>query len=269
MRASALCNYLVFVELAAALGGLQAASAQTLRGRVEDAASRAGISVVEIVLLAENGRVLGRTQTDSTGAFLINWRDAARVKVQATRVGYQTTITPLFTVQAAETLTASVLLSGAPIAVEPLIITDRSIADPRSSYAAGIERRRRSGIGHFFTRDQIRAANSSEVAGLLRSVPGVTLRADQNSNALLAFSGSNASSGMGSNARGQTITTVCPMTIFLNGRIHRNPMEGVNILATWEIEAIEVYRNMTEVPSEFSGSHARCGVIAIWSARRL
>jgi hypothetical protein len=59
------------------------------------------------------------------------------------------------------------------------------------------------------------------------------------------------------------------MTIFLNGRIHRNPMEGLNVLAAWEVEAIEVYRNMTEVPSEFSGSHARCGVIAIWSARRL
>ena len=139
MRASALCNHLLILELAAAVAGLQAASAQTLRGRVEDAASRASISIVEIVLLTDNGRVLGRTQTDSVGTFLINWRDAAPVKLQASRVGYQTTTTPLFTVQADEVLTASVLLSATPIEVEPLSITNRSKTDPLSSCAAGMD----------------------------------------------------------------------------------------------------------------------------------
>jgi hypothetical protein len=270
MRPPALCNLLLVTELLLLAGG-QAASAQQLRGRVEDASSRSSIAVVEVVLLAQSGRVLARTQTDSAGVFVFVWRGSDQVRLEARRIGFETTTTAFFAVEPDEVLTASVLLSAKPITIDPLIITSRSRIDEALSYAAGIERRRRGGIGHFITRDQIRASSFSEIAQILRTVPGVTLRADQSSNALFAFSSSNASTGMSTAAgRGRgSGTAACPMTIFLNGRIHRNPLEGVNLLAAFEVEAIEVYRNMTEVPSEFSGSHARCGVIAIWSARRL
>ncbi len=270
MRTSALGKLPLFSVLAVVLAGGSATSAQTLRGRVEDAGSRAGIPVAEIVLLADDGRILARTQSDSAGAFVLTWRDAEKVRLQARRIGYEPTTTSTFVVQAGEVLTASVLLSVRPIEVDPLIIASRTRADERLSYGAGIDRRRNAGIGHFISREQIRASNSAEIAQVLRMVPGVRLRTDQNTSSVFAFSSSNAGSGMSTaGGRGSSGTAQCPMTIFLNGRIHRNPMEGVNILATWEIEAIEVYRNMTEVPSEFSGSLARCGVIAIWSARRL
>ncbi|MEX2281001.1 MAG: carboxypeptidase-like regulatory domain-containing protein, partial [Gemmatimonadota bacterium] len=128
MRASALGNLLLVTELLLLAGG-QAASAQLLRGRVQDAGSRASIAVVDVALLTESGRVLARTQTDSTGAFVISWRNPDKVRLEARRIGFETTTTAFFVVDPEEVLTASVLLSAKPITVDPLIITSPSRVD--------------------------------------------------------------------------------------------------------------------------------------------
>jgi hypothetical protein len=263
MRPSVLCN-LSLLSVVALMAGSTALSAQTIRGRVEDAASRTGVSVVELTLLTGNGRVLGRTQSDSVGAFQLNWRSRDMVRLRAERLGFQPTTTSAFQVGADEVITATLLLSVQPITVEPLIIAGRTRADDMSNILAAIERRRKVGIGHFIMREQIRAMGASELSQVLRLVPGVTVRVDEKNGS--AYAVSNISVGTALRRSGNAI---CPMTIFLDGRIHRNPIAGVNVLAPWEIEAIEVFRGFSEMPAEYAGAHARCGVIALWTTRKM
>jgi hypothetical protein len=269
MRITALCNLSLAGLAVVHVLGARPAAAQTLRGRVEDAAARVAIAVVDVTLLGEDGRVLSRVQSDSLGAFVVSWRGLEPVRLKAERIGYLPSTTAPIVLAAGETITATLLLSVTAIEVQPLVISARG-RDAASSYTDGIERRRRSGIGHFIMRDQIRAAHSQEISQLLRAVPGITVRTAESSSSVFAYSSSNPAGGMGlAGRRTTTATTPCPMALFVNGRMHRNPVEGVNVMATWEIEAIEIYRTISEVPPEFGGDHARCGVIAIWSARKL
>ncbi|MGH7460415.1 MAG: carboxypeptidase regulatory-like domain-containing protein [Longimicrobiales bacterium] len=250
---------------------------QTLRGRVHESGTSVPIAIVDLTVLGESGRELARTQTDAAGYFSMSWTAGGTVRIRAQRLGFQASTTSELLVRTGEAVTVQMFMSTVPVAVAPVVVRARERENDIMGNFADIERRRKMGLGKFVTREQIEKSGNTRISEVLQHVPGVHLRPEQsNPNSVMAYSNLNTSTSIsGSRARGRRTTSMdrpsstgeCPMMIFLDGRIHRYPIAGVNVLPANDIEIIEVYRNMSEVPAVFAGEHVRCGVIALWTRR--
>ena len=112
---------------------------------------------------------------------------------------------------------------------------------------AEFERRRARGIGHFITRDEIKARGYTNVGDALRTVKGVRVNCNINIECFVQMV--RAAPG-------------CGPIYYVDGQQARSFAEST---AIQDIQGIEVYRGSAEVPGEYSGSFAGCGVVAIWT----
>ena len=260
--------------------------AQTLRGRVVDSNTLSPVPAAELTVISLSGRELATTTSDSTGRFYVTWKGGEKVTVRSQRIGYAAAHTPEFTVRADETVNVRVLMSVNVIPIDPLIITSRERSDDVSGNFAAFERRRQNNVGHFITRKDIEVRNPTYVSDLLRGIPGLELRPVPGSPhevdawSKLGMLASSVGASVGEQRQATrsrrssqsglapTGSGPCPMQLFLDGKVHRMPISGVNVVPAMQLEAIEVYRSMSEVPAEFYDERARCGVIAMWTTRR-
>jgi hypothetical protein len=118
---------------------------------------------------------------------------------------------------------------------------------------AGFYNRKRLGIGTFLTRDVIedRYRTVSRVDDVLQQVPGV-IRVEQASNSWSAYFDRSI---------GATVRP-CPAVGYIDGLFFGRQIPR---LATQDIEAIEVYRGSAQVPAQYAGNDALCGVVLIWT----
>lgn len=108
------------------------------------------------------------------------------------------------------------------------------------------ERRMARGVGHFITRDEIRSRGYMNMGDALRTVKGVRV----NCGAL------ECQIQMARAAPG------CRPAFWIDGNLARSFHESTPIA---DVQGIEVYRGSGEIPAEFTGSNAGCGVIVIWT----
>jgi hypothetical protein len=108
------------------------------------------------------------------------------------------------------------------------------------------ERRRVNGLGTYITRDEIRARGYMSMGDALRTIHGVRV----NCGAVECVP------HMVSSAAG------CYPIYYVDGQLARSFAATTPIS---DVQGIEVYRGAGEVPGEFAGSGAMCGVIAIWT----
>lgn len=112
------------------------------------------------------------------------------------------------------------------------------------------ERRRTTGRGHYLTRTQIEESGAASLQEAVRHLRGVTIRCG-----------------------GQFSLTAC--SIFMARAPARCAPEYIvdervdnwfgPSVAVRDIEAVEIYTGPSDVPGEFGGSTAGCGVIVIWT----
>jgi hypothetical protein len=126
----------------------------------------------------------------------------------------------------------------------------------------GFDERRRMGAGHFITRAQIDSRpGSTRVSDFIRGVPGVTLRpVSRSSGGMVAWTLANTST--------LSSRTSCPMYMFVDG----NPVHGaqgwdIDVIPTSQLQGIEIFRGVSEVPAVYAVQQAKCGVIALWTRR--
>jgi hypothetical protein len=55
------------------------------------------------------------------------------------------------------------------------------------------------------------------------------------------------------------------MQIYLDGARYMVGPSGIDAIDSETVAAIEVYSSAAQVPVEFGGLNARCGVVAIWT----
>ncbi|MGH7711421.1 MAG: carboxypeptidase regulatory-like domain-containing protein [Gemmatimonadaceae bacterium] len=108
------------------------------------------------------------------------------------------------------------------------------------------ERRKATGRGHYLTRAQIEQKGASRLTDALRDLRGVTLDC----------AGSNCY------VRMVRAPSRCLPEYVVDERVDN--MFGPTIPIR-DIEAIEVYTGPSDVPGEFAGTNAGCGVIVIWT----
>jgi hypothetical protein len=126
----------------------------------------------------------------------------------------------------------------------------RARADQLAPRYSDFEQRRQRKLGAYFRWDELEQKGYSSVGDALRTVRGIKIKCNQQTFECFAFL-----------AR----TPHCQPTWFIDGAEVRSFHENTPIR---DVYGIEVYRGAGEVPGEYSGSNAACGVIVIWTKSR-
>jgi hypothetical protein len=253
----------VFLALACCLPPVPGA-AQTLKGHVLEQGSDLPIDIARVVLLDSLGKEAGKALSDAEGAFRIVPEEAGTYRLKLERLGYTGGTSETVVLSEREITEIEIRLSTQPLPVAALIVKSRRTLPPRLDMV-GFTERKRAGFGHFVTRDQLKRMRYSSLSDVLRIVPGVVVRGGGGAP------GARASIQMGRSAA----LADCRPTIYLDnvpvqrpaaGRIQGAPDPNVeDLVGADDIEGIEVYRGISEVPMMYGGRQARCGVIVIWS----
>ena len=234
---------LVFLAVTSA----SAANAQDhtgrLRGRVIDRSSASGLPYAEIVLVGQ-GRLV---RSDSAGNFSLAALPSGSVQLLVRAIGF--TPTQLFVdVKDGDDLTQTITLDSSSAAraqaLPAMAITEAASGNYR---LADFERRRRTGRGHYLTDDEIRSSGANNLQGAVRGFRGVGFecRADGVCRIHMARAPNN-----------------CDPQYVVDSRVDNmfGPLTPIR-----DIVGLEVYTGPSDVPGEFAGRDAGCGVIVIWT----
>lgn len=158
----------------------------------------------------------------------------------------------------------TILLAKRPFVLDTLTVVGER-ARFRPPLLDGFYQRRSRGWGAFLAREEIEARGAYRFTQLLGTMRGVRLvRLPVREGGLQAI-------------RHYTLRIVgkpryCVPLLWVDGVLW-GPVDqvtelGVDVaLFPSELEAVEVYRRASELPPEFGGSDAMCGVIVVWTRR--
>lgn len=111
---------------------------------------------------------------------------------------------------------------------------------------ADFERRRLNGMGAYITRDEIAARGYMKIGEAVRSVKGVRVNCGE-VDCIIHMA---------------RAPTNCFPSYYVDGRLARSFAESTPMN---DVQGIEVYKGAAEMPGEFTGAGAMCGVIVIWT----
>jgi len=224
-----------------------------LQVHVTDAATAAAVPDAEVAL----GNT--RTRTDAGGRALLPLR-AARATLVVRRLGYadlqrEVTATPEGVVEVALT----------PAAVALANVDATAARMPMSPPLQRFYARMEHGRGSFLTREQIERRKPRRLTDLFREIPGVRVTSTSRGERLVMTGATPAMYRV--DPRWEPGD--CPVQYFLDGVSYMPDFAGVpNDVRPDEVEGIEVYRRLSEVPVEFRRPGAECGVVLIWLKER-
>ena len=235
---------ILFVTLAFTVHlGAQERSAR-LRGRVIDRSSALGIARAEIALMGEGRSV----QSDSGGNFTLRDLPTGVLQIFVRAMGFEPTQLYL-DVKGGGELERTIVLDSSNLARRAQALPAVTIkeASPSDYRLADFERRRRTGRGHYLTDEEIRASGANTLQAAVRGLRGVNFecRADGMCRIHMARAPNN-----------------CDPDYVIDARVDNmfGPTTPIR-----DIVALEVYTGPSDVPGEFAGRDAGCGVIVIWT----
>ena len=222
-------------------------SASHLRGQVTDKKSHAPVAGAQIILDAD-----GRFVTaDSTGAYdfagIPNGIVALSIHAPSFAVAHYTlqligSGSWVRDIELDSTNTGMRVVQLAPVPVT-------ATAKPTNYRLQGFEIRRRTGRGQYLDDDEIRASGAANIADAARNMHGVTFDCGG------TFTGGCRIRMIGAPAR-------CLPVYFVDGQLDNEfgPLTPIR-----DVVAMELYTGPADVPGDFAGSNAGCGVIALWT----
>lgn len=237
-------RWLVLLGIAA-LSGVRSLHAQTpamLRGQVVD--DETGDPIVGALV-----RVAGHPplETDSLGRFRVDSLPPGEISVAIQAIGYNSKQerVELLAGEVREHL-FSLSFTGERL---PDVVV-RARAERLAPRYVDFERRQARGLGAFFRWDELKDRGYNTVGEALRTVRGVRIRCDQAAFECHAV---------------MTRSPQCQPAWWIDGTQVRSFHENTPIR---DVYGIEIYRGPGEIPGEFGGSTAGCGVIVIWTKSR-
>lgn len=222
--------------------------AQVVQGRLADASTRDPVGYGLVRLLDLEGSVVGAAVSDSAGFYRLQVPGPGFYRLSVVRMGYATGEGfEILDLKADDVLQAELLLLPDPLALEGIIVEAES--HPwRLQYPPSIwpffDRRDfygKLGMGRFMDREDLEGWS-----GDLEAIPEIRW---------MLFT-----------MQSRSITYPCRgPTWYLDG--HRVTGDIMDLVRVSDLEGVEVYRRASEVPGEFGGSDARCGVVVLWTRR--
>ena len=199
-----------------------------------------------------------RTLTDAAGRALLPLR-GARETVLVRRLGYGDERREV----AAGAAPLEVALAPAPVAVEAVEATGRRA--PMSPPLQRFYERMDRGRGSFVTREQIERRKPRRLTDLFREIPGVRVANTSRGDRLVMTGATPAMYRVDPRWEAGD----CPVQYYLDGVSYQPDFAGVpNDVRPDEVEGIEVYRRLSEVPVQYRRRGAECGVVLIWLKER-
>lgn len=138
----------------------------------------------------------------------------------------------------------------------------------RASVNDGFQSRRALGTGLQYDRARLEKANVTTLGEFLQGVPGLSVLNPSSTSSMQMTRGAGA--GLISAGGGPA---ACHVGWFVDG--HRMDIDGridpaTDALGSMQletIEAVEIFRGVSELPPEFSAPDIRCGAVVIWMRR--
>lgn len=203
------------------------------------------------------------TRSDSQGGFRFDSVPSGRYVVSARRPGFA----PFSSAQLfrpGETTELRIRLAAVPNELAEVRVEERR---PLSIGMRGFEERRQAKIGKFIGPEEIGRYTGPTLSGLIRSkIQGFDLVS------LITSGGFGIAAKRFQSIRslsGRTQDQLCFAKIVVDGQRVTSSATGTPIdidhLKPGEVIGMEFYRGASEVPTEFSGPDAACGVVVIWT----
>jgi TonB-dependent Receptor Plug Domain len=252
LAALAACAGLVLPGPARAQQPSDPAAAEYLAVHVTDAATGAAVVDAEVWMGGT------RTRTDAGGRALLPLRHGRETLV-VRRIGYadqQREVAP-------GGGALEVALAPAPVAVGGVEATSRRmpLSPPLQRFYQRLDR----GRGSFVTREQIERRKPRRLTDLFREIPGVRVANTSRGDRLVMTGATPAMYRVDPRWEAGD----CPVQYYLDGVSYQPDFAGVpNDVRPDEVEGIEVYRRLSEVPVEYRRRGAECGVVLIWLKER-
>lgn len=239
-RARALFAALLGVAAVPALAAAQA----TLRGRVLDSEMGNGLASATVRIGKDTAAVV---RTDSLGFFRITNLPRGQTDVRIQAIGYEEGLFRVYLPDSGSVGQNFSLDFNGFLLPEVVVLARAEVLQPRY---IDFERRRVRKLGAFLRWDDLKKASYSSVGDALRTVRGVRIQCDQSAFECFAV---------------MSRTPNCHPIWYVDGIQVHSFHENTSIR---DIYGIEIYRGSGEIPAEFTGSDAACGVIAMWTKSR-
>ncbi|CAN5883579.1 hypothetical protein BH23GEM9_BH23GEM9_34030 [soil metagenome] len=259
MPRAALTFLATLTAVVAVVASSSSASGQIVKGQVVLAGTEQPLSEVLVRLRFPDGREAASFVTDSSGNFRLHAPRLGLFRLEADRLGMASVSSPELRLNLSEEVEVELQMSPEAVPLDPLTVKARSAIEIGllAGYYERIERQQLLGAGHIITRDRIEERQAIDVADLLREIPRLSVVQGPSRVPAIYFRGS----------RGQ-----CTPKVYINGiQQNRGGPTGSaavvdEIVRPHELEGVEVYRGVSEMPGEFY-DEAHCGVILLWTRR--
>jgi len=237
----------------------------TLSGIVRHDSTGAPLAGVEVLITTTPHR----TETGTDGRYTLSGLPAGVYQAIFRKVGYLPVRVDV-RLASSETTRANTTLIESAVVLDPVIVT----GSPENSRGVGVgreamEERRRLGFGKFFDAEYLRRVDSHLHLDDVFRREGVQTFDMRTSNGHIwaAFN---------SIRRDNQGKFNCVMQVYYNGApvgkggildvsVRREDVIDLRTFPLSSLEAAEVYRSAGEVPGEYGGPNAGCGVILLWS----
>jgi iron complex outermembrane receptor protein len=213
-------------------------------GRLVDQQTRAPVQGARVTLLGTRFQ----TGTDSAGEFTQAGLTAGAYFLEIRALGYGA---GSWLVRLGDGETIDTIFELYPLGYEldPVVVTARPTLAQRR--LEEFERRSRERHGVFITAEQIETNNATTLMDVLRNVPGVRIMCTTRGCQVRM---TRSARGGGGGCQPDWVMDGLPATF-----------SSTPSMSTVGIVGIEIYRSLSETPSEFLKSDSQCGVIAIWT----
>jgi hypothetical protein len=261
---------IVGISLVSAAGAPRLSAQAVVRGILYDDATGERLrGTVMLVNPATDAAVL-HTATDTLGQFTMQFRGGT-VQVAAVRAGYKSILSAPMALQNGERLTIRIPIAvdGDPThaigVLEHIRPGDNNKGDARKAALDGFDTRRRVGTGLHYDHTQLVHSQTRTLGEFLQNVPGLRIGDPTSANSTTVMR--SQALQMASSIGGRS----CRVAWFVDG--HRLDIAGqtdsmtdaLGSMSLDNVAGLEIFRGVSEIPSEFADPDIRCGAIAVWT----
>jgi hypothetical protein len=259
-----------------ALVSAHAVSAQAvIRGYLYDDSTGARLRGGAIVLVDPvTDAPVANARTDSLGTFVVSV-GAGKYHISAIVERYQTVMSRPVPLSNGEQLTIRIPIAREGDPRNPIGVLEHTrtqSGDLPEARSAGLDagrvaERKRLGNGLIFDRSQLDRTNAQTLGDLLRALPGIAVSSTPTQQ------GVAMRRTMGSTTTQSGRVDNCRVGWFMDGRRIDRPgivdpiAEGMLSIPVVDLEAVEVFRGLSEMPAEFAQPDLRCGAVSLWTRR--
>ena len=239
----------VVVALACTTGarGVLAQQTAILRGVVVDRASGAGVPAAQIVVL-ESKRTI---TADSSGRYKIPDLPIGTSHLMIGAIGFipqQVSVEMMAGAITDKPIQLDAISRGRTTEAQALPgVAVKASATPFNYRLADFERRRETGRGQYLTEDEIVKSGAYNVADAVKNMRGVLYE---------------CGGGTGCRIRMSNAPMRCLPEFIVDDQVMNDFGPSTPIR---DIIGLEVYTGPSEVPGEYAGRNAGCGVVVIWT----